>query len=65
MHLFSSDAPPVDATEMDVARAPLHATVASSTVANRLSDLENELRGLKKEVTDIHQQLSAFRKQFE
>ena len=65
MHLFSSDAPPVDATEMNVARAPSSATLASSTVTNRLSDLENELRELKKEVADIHHQLSAFRKQFE
>ncbi|MGA8271297.1 MAG: DUF480 domain-containing protein, partial [Candidatus Sulfotelmatobacter sp.] len=63
MHLFSEAAP--DALEVDVARAPSPATPASSTAANRLSDLENEVRELKREVAEIHQQLSTFRKQFE
>lgn len=63
MHLFSEAAPNV--LEINVARAPSPATPANSPTADRLSDLENEVAELKKKVADIHQQLSAFRKQFE
>jgi len=62
-HLFSEAAPYV--SEINVARAPSPATPANSPTADRLSILENEVRELKREVAEIHQQLSAFRKQSE
>jgi len=63
MQLFAGDAPAADG---DVARAPSRATdhVRSSN-DDRISHLENEVQELRREVTEIHQQLAAFRKQFE
>jgi uncharacterized protein len=62
-HLFSGDAPasPDGDVSGDCSRALDHANPA----ARRLSDLEDQVAELKKEVAEIHQQLSAFRKQFE
>ncbi len=59
MHLFSGD---------NVARAPSPANSArtsSRTADERLSHLENEILELKRELSEIHEQLSTFRKQFE
>ncbi len=58
MQLFSGDAP-----EPSVARALLPANAAPGN--DRLTHLENEVAELRREVTEIHQQLAAFRKQFE
>lgn len=62
MHLFASDAPAVDISAPDVARANSPAEVSS---ANRLSQLEDAVQQLKKEVAEMQQQLASFRKQFE
>jgi uncharacterized protein YceH (UPF0502 family) len=59
MQLFSGDAPPADAMPV---RAPAK---SSQEDDDRLSHLENEVHELKKELADIQQQLTAFRKQFE
>ncbi|MGA7300908.1 MAG: hypothetical protein WBX10_11430, partial [Candidatus Sulfotelmatobacter sp.] len=61
MQLFSGDAPPPD-----VARAPSPASDLTRTSAvDRISHLENEVLELKREVSEIHEQLATFRKQFE
>jgi uncharacterized protein YceH (UPF0502 family) len=59
MQLLSGDAPPA----VDVARSPSRGT--DSSADDRLSHMENEVAELRREVTEIHQQLAAFRKQFE
>ncbi len=62
MHLFSGGAPPA----VDVAQAHSAATHnARPTTDDRLSVLESEIVELRREVSEIHQQLAAFRKQFE
>jgi len=61
MQLFSGDAPPPD-----VARAPSPASDHARTSADdRISHLENEILELKRKVSEIHEQLATFRKQFE
>jgi uncharacterized protein YceH (UPF0502 family) len=62
IQLFSETPPEA---EGNVARTPTSASPTSATTADRISLLESEVAGLKKEVAEIHQQLSAFRKQFE
>ena len=61
MHLFSGDAPP----QVFVERAPTPATAASGSTADRIATLEAEVASLRAELTDVQQQLAAFRKQFE
>jgi uncharacterized protein YceH (UPF0502 family) len=63
MHLFSGDAPAT--TDVDVARASSPSSDHANFAVDRLSNLEVEVAELKREVAEIHQQLSAFRKQFE
>lgn len=62
-HLFSGE-PPVD-----VARAPSPASVSTESTASggrdRLSQLEAEVARLRAELSEVQQQLAAFRKQFE
>jgi uncharacterized protein len=62
-HLFSGEPP------ADVARAPSPASVATESTASaghdRLSQLEAEVSRLRAELTEVQQQLAAFRKQFE
>ena len=64
MHLFSgepaADAPPA----IDVARALSPASVEDS-IADRLATLEQEVSRLRAELSEVKQQLGAFRKQFE
>ena len=61
MHLFSGEAPQQDYVE----RAPTPATVGSVPNVDRISALEAEVATLRTELTDVQQQLAAFRKQFE
>ena len=62
MQLLSGDAPPA----ADVGGVPSRALDhAISPAVDRLSHLENEVLELRREVSEIHQQLAAFRKQFE
>ena len=61
MHLFSGE--PV---ELDVnVRAPSLANAGGRSQADRLSTLEEEVSRLRAELSDVQQQLAAFRKQFE
>jgi len=61
MQLFSGNA-----SAADVARAPSPAAdLARNSNDDRLSHLENEILELRREVAEMHQQLAAFRKQFE
>jgi uncharacterized protein YceH (UPF0502 family) len=61
MHLFSGDAPAADISTQNVARAPSPAEVSTT---DRLSELENEVQALRKEVSEIKQEFTAFREQF-
>jgi hypothetical protein len=62
MQLFSGDAPPA----VYVERALMPTSNSASTSADdRLSHLENEILELRREVSEIHEQLATFRKQFE
>jgi uncharacterized protein len=62
MHLFSGE--PVFSETTDVAQAHSAAPVAGS-VANRLDLLEKDVVSLRQELSEVQQQLAAFRKQFE
>jgi len=61
MHLFSGEAPP----QVYVERTPPSATAASESNSDRISALEAEVANLRTELTEVQQQLAAFRKQFE
>jgi hypothetical protein len=61
MHLFSGEAP----AQTDVARAPSPANTGSAPTSDRISLLEEEVARLRAELTEVQQQLSTFRKQFE
>jgi uncharacterized protein YceH (UPF0502 family) len=56
MHLFAGDTPPADSNSP---------RAAASGDNDRLAHLEQEVLELRKEVAEIHEQLAAFRKQFE
>ena len=58
MHLFAGDAPSADLHSPGVVGA-------ASGDGDRLAHLEHEVLELRKEVAEIHEQLAAFRKQFE
>lgn len=58
MHLFAGDAPPSDLQ-------PTRAVSSASADGDRLAHLEHEVLELRKEVAEMHEQLAAFRKQFE
>jgi uncharacterized protein len=63
MHLFSGE-PPEHLMQGNVARAPSFATGDDSN-SERIVTLEEEVSRLRTELTEVQQQLSAFRKQFE
>ncbi len=66
-HLFSGG-PPAAATAASVARAPSPAnlsTGSTSSTTERLTKLEEEVATLRRELSEVQQQLAAFRKQFE
>jgi hypothetical protein len=64
-HLFSGE--PVEALigETNVERTLLPATQGTNPTADRVLALEQEVAALRSELSDIQQQLAAFRKQFE
>lgn len=61
MQLFSGDAP----AAADGPRTPSPATSGATSTTERLAAVEEEVSRLRTELTDIQQQLAAFRKQFE
>jgi uncharacterized protein YceH (UPF0502 family) len=66
-HLFSGE-PPADVAgtgEPTPARASSRATAAATPVSDRLSAIEEEVSRLRTELSEVQQQLAAFRKQFE
>jgi uncharacterized protein len=60
MHLFSGEPP-----DLDVVRESTPATKATNSAGDRLSALEHEVARLRQELSEVQQQLAAFRKQFE
>jgi uncharacterized protein len=72
-HLFSGEPPETNVTQEGVARElssaisgqAMPATDGSSSTADRLTTLEAEVSRLREELSQVHQQLAAFRKQFE
>jgi uncharacterized protein len=58
MHLFSGGAPPAEPP-------PVRSQTSPRADDDRLSCVENEVVALKRQVTEIQQQLADFRKQFE
>ena len=63
MHLFSGE-PPEHLMQASAARTPSSAASDDST-SERITALEQEVSRLRTELTEVQQQLSAFRKQFE
>ena len=63
-HLFSGE-PPAAEMAANVARAPSPANAESESTAARLKTLEEEVSRLRTELSEVQQQLAAFRKQFE
>jgi uncharacterized protein len=59
-HLFSGEPP-----EADVAQAPSPAYATSVPASDRLKTLEEEVARLRQDLSEVQQQLAAFRKQFE
>jgi uncharacterized protein YceH (UPF0502 family) len=59
-HLFSGEPP-----EGSGARAVLPATAGTNSAADRLTTLEAEVARLRHELSEVQQELAAFRKQFE
>jgi uncharacterized protein len=59
-HLFSGEPP-----EADVARAPSPVYAGSGVAPDRLKTLEEEVARLRQDLSEVQQQLAAFRKQFE
>jgi uncharacterized protein len=58
MHLFSGDAPPLEA-------APARASARPSMDEDRVARLEGEVTDLRREVGELKEQLAAFRRQVE
>jgi uncharacterized protein len=63
-HLFSGE-PPTPAEEVNVARTPSSATAGTNSTADRLATLEEEVSRLRRELSEVQQQLNTFRRQFE
>ena len=63
MHLYSGEVPA--ASMANVERAPTPDNAGSGSSANRISALEAEVASLRSELSEVQQQLAAFRKQFE
>ncbi len=65
-HLFSGEPPMPDAAgSADVPRAPSPAYAGTGSASDRLTTLEEEVARLRQELSEVQQQLAAFRKQFE
>jgi uncharacterized protein YceH (UPF0502 family) len=63
-HLFAGE-PPVAPEDANMARTPPSATAGANATPDRLIALEEEVSRLRHELSEVQQQLAAFRKQFE
>jgi uncharacterized protein len=65
MHLFSGEPP--ESANVELGRSPASANVPSggSAFTDRIGALEQEVSRLRAELSEVQQQLAAFRKQFE
>ena len=61
-HLFAGE-PQIP--ELPISTASDFSTQSASSAADRLAQLEEEVAALRRELSDVQQQLAAFRKQFE
>jgi uncharacterized protein YceH (UPF0502 family) len=61
-HLFSGEPPETDGSAV---RPPSPANAGTNSVADRLTTLEAEVSNLRQELSEVHHQLDALRKQFE
>jgi hypothetical protein len=64
-HLFSGEPPASDVEVENVARTFLPASAGTNSTADRVARLEEEVSRLHEKLSDVQQQLFAFRKQFE
>jgi uncharacterized protein len=64
-HLFSGEPPDLSEAQANVARAPSPTNAGSKDAFGRLTMLEEEVARLRQELSEVQQQLAAFRKQFE
>jgi uncharacterized protein YceH (UPF0502 family) len=62
MHLFAGEPPIPDVAALPVPDFSRHSV---SPAADRLAQLEEEVAALRRELSEVQQQLAAFRKQFE
>ena len=61
-HLFAGEP---DISDLAASAAPDSSTRSASSSADRLAQLEEEVAALRRELSEVQQQLAAFRKQFE
>lgn len=61
----SANVAPSDVARENVARAPSPAHAGANSIADRVTELEAEVANLRSELSEVQQQLSTFRKQFE
>jgi len=64
MHLFSGDAPAAEVARAS-SRLSTNTSAGGSALADRVGTLEHEVTQLRTELSEVQQQLAAFRKQFE
>jgi hypothetical protein len=64
MHLFSGE-PPEHLMQVNAARSPSPSFGDGGSGTDRITALEEEVFRLRTELTQVQQQLAAFRKQFE
>jgi len=63
-HLFSGE-PPMSSEDVHVTRAPSPASAGAGSTPDRLATLEAQVSHLRQDLSEVQQQLAAFRKQFE
>jgi uncharacterized protein len=64
-HLFSGEPPADPAEATNVGRTLLSAAASTNSAGDRLTALEEEVSRLRQDLSEVQQQLAAFRKQFE
>ena len=64
-HLFSGEPPETSVAQTSVARAPSPANADANSLADRVATLEGEVSRLREQLSEVQDQLAAFRRQFE